>query len=116
MEVTSKSVSKFVAATIAFLTGDSDTATALKNERLAQASIKGQLSALEGALVNAEVDVENAKENLTKAIYPTVLISNQQGYYNNIVGAQSKLDDAEEALANIKKSIDYAQALLKDKF
>ena len=115
MEVT-KTISKFVSATVAFLTGDSDTAIALKNERLATASIKGQLSALEGALVNAEVDVENAKESLAKAIYPTVLISNQQGYYNNIVGAQSKLDDAEEALANIKKSIDYAQALLKDKF
>ena len=109
-------VSKFVAATIAFLTGDSDTATALKNERLATASIKGQLSALEGALVNAEVDVENAKEVLTKAIYPTVLISNQQGYYNNVINAQKRLTEAEENLENIKLSIEYANVLLKDKF
>jgi hypothetical protein len=90
-------VSKFVQATIAFLTGDSDTATALKNERLAKASINGQLSALQGSLVNVEVEVENAKENLIKAIYPTTLISNQQGYYNNVIGAQERLTEAEEA-------------------
>jgi len=109
-------ISKFVAATIAFITGDTDTATALKNERLAQASIKGQLSALEGALVNAEVEVENAKESLTKAIYPTKLIESQSGYYEHIVCCQEKLNESEEKLKNIQDSIEYAKKLLAEKF
>lgn len=109
-------LSKFVAATIAFITGDTDTAVALKNERLGKASIKGQLSALEGSLVNAEVAVETAKENLEKKIYPTVLISNQQYYYSNIIAAQEELNDAQDQLDSIVASIDYATNLLNTKF
>lgn len=109
-------LSKFVQATIAFITGDTDTVVALKNERLAKASIKGQLSALEGALVNAEVAVESAKDNLEKAIYPTSLITSQQYYYENIVDAQNQLDRAEEELADIVASIEYANNLLKERF
>ena len=109
-------LSKFVAATIAFITGDTDTAVALKNERLGRASIKGQLSALEGALVNAEVNVETAKENLEKAIYPTVLISNQQNYYSNIIRAQEALTDAQDGLDDILLAINYATNLLNEKF
>jgi len=116
MEKVTKSITKFVDATIAFLTGDTDTTTALKNERLAKASIQGQISALEGALVNAEVEVDNAKEALEKAIYPTVLINNQQGYYKNIIGRQEALNEAEELLKNTKASIDYANNLLKERF
>lgn len=110
------SLSKFVQATIAFITGDTDTATALKNERLGKASIKGQLSALEGALVNAEVKVETSKEALEKAIYPTSLISNQEAYYRNIVSAQEKLTVAEEELEAIKDSIAFAENLLTERF
>jgi len=109
-------LSKFVAATVAFITGDTNTAVALKNERLGKASIKGQLSALEGALVNAEVDVETAKDNLEKAIYPTTLITNQQYYYQNIVAKQEALNSAQEALVDIELAIDYAMTLLNTKF
>jgi hypothetical protein len=116
MSKTVETLSKFVAATIAFLSGDTDTVLALKNERLAKASIKGQLSALEGALVEAEVSVENAKDNLSKAIYPSVIISSQQQYIKNIVECQEALDNAEDRLKDIQKSIDYSNNLLKDKF
>jgi hypothetical protein len=109
-------LSKFVAATVAFITGDTNTAVALKNERLGKASIKGQLSALEGSLVNAEVDLETAKENFEKAIYPTVLINNQQQYYQNIVKAQQSLDYAQDNLDDILVSINYATNLLNEKF
>ena len=115
MSVT-KELTKFVAATIAFITGDTDTAIALKNERLAKASIKGQLSALEGALVEAEVCVDNAKEALEKAVYPSVLIENQAGYYKRIIGCQETLNEAEDKLKATQESIKYAEALLKNRF
>ena len=109
-------LSKFVAATLAFITGDTDTAVALKNERLGKASIKGQLSALEGALVNAEVNVEIGKDELARAIHPTTLITNQQYYYQNIIAKQELLNKAEEELVDIHLAIDYAMTLLNDKF
>jgi len=109
-------LSKFVAATIAFITGDTDTAIALKNERLGKAAIKGQISALEGSLVNAEMNLENKKESLEKAIYPTVLIKDQQSYYNAIVIAQLQVQEAEEHLATVQSSIEYAQKLLVERF
>lgn len=110
------SLSKFVAATIAFITGDTDTTTALKNERLAKAAIKGQLSALEGALVNAEVKVESSREILEKKIYPVAQIKDQQTYYNEIIEAQKALNAAEKELADIEASISYAQNLLDTRF
>ena len=109
-------LSKFVIATVAFLTGDTDTTLAIKNERLAKAAIKGQLSALEGALVEAEVNLDNAKEGLAKAIHPTIQISDAGQYYKNIVKAQESLKDAEERLENTKHSIKNAEGLLSNEF
>lgn len=116
MENVVETVSKFVQETIAYITGDTDKAVALKNERLAKSAIKGQISALEGALVEAEVNVENAQENLKKATYPSELISSAQGYYNRILGCQEALDDCMSDLEDLQDSLKYAQDLLKDKF
>jgi hypothetical protein len=115
MEKPSK-FSKFVQSTIALLTGDTDTALALKNERLASAAIKGQLSALEGELVKNEVAVENAEDALKKSIYPTSLISNQESYVDGVLSAQEKLDEAVEKLDSTKKTIEYLNSLLKSSF
>lgn len=114
-EVTT-TISKFVKEVIAKLSGDTDTAIALKNERLAKANIKGQISALEGALVEAEVNVESARDALSSAIYPTVLINNTNGYYKNIIGSQEILNEAEAKLKDIQDSIKYAETLLKERF
>lgn len=111
-----KEVSKFVEATLAFLTGDTDKAVALKNERLAKAAIKGQLSALEGVLVNEEVTLENAKETLEKTIQPTSLISSQEGYVKGVLQAQERVNDATDKLEATKSTIDYLEKLLKAKF
>lgn len=109
-------LSKFVQATVAFLTGDTDTTLALKNERLASAAIRGQLSALEGELVNNEVAVEKAQEDFKKAIYPTSLITNQETYVAGILSAQERLDEATEKLDSTKKTIDYLKDLSKTHF
>lgn len=109
-------LSKFVQATVALLTGDTDKTLALKNERLASASIKGQLSALEGELVKNEVAFENATEALNKAIHPTTLITNQESYVTGVLSAQERLDEAQEKLESTKKTIEYLNNLLKSKF
>ena len=109
-------LSKFVQATMAFLTGDTDTALALKNERLAKAAIKGQLSALEGQLVNDEVDLDSATEGFNKAFNPTSLISSQEGYINNLLTAKESLTKAETKLEKTKKTITFLEQLVKDRF
>ena len=109
-------ISKFAAKVLAFITGDKDAILAARNEKLAKASINGQISALESEKINAEIAVDSAKENLEKAIYPSVLIANQEGYYKNIIGCQEALLEAQEKLDSINKSIDFAKELLATRF
>ena len=109
-------ISKFAAKVLAFITGDKDAILAARNEKLAKASINGQISALESSKINAEIALDTAKENLEKAIYPSVLIANQEGYYNNVIGAQEAFLDAEDELASINKSIAFAKGLLETRF
>lgn len=104
------------AKVLAFITGDKDAILAARNEKLAKASINGQISALESEKINAEIAVDSAKENLEKAIYPSVLIANQEGYYKNIIGSQEALLEAQEKLDSINKSIDFAKELLATRF
>lgn len=112
----SMNISKFAAKVLAFITGDKDAILAARNEKLAKASINGQISALESEKINAEIAVDSAKENLEKAIYPSVLIANQEGYYKNIIGSQEALLEAQEKLDSINKSIDFAKELLATRF
>ncbi len=109
-------ISKFAAKVLAFITGDKDAILAARNEKLAKASINGQISALESARIKAEIEVDKAKENLEKAIYPSTLIENQEGYYKNIIGAQEALNEAEENFTSINKSIEFAKELLATRF
>lgn len=113
---TTNQLSKFVQATIAFITGDTDTAIALKNERQSRSAIKGQISALEGALINAETKVEAAEEALEKAIHPTALITDHSVYYRSVIKAQQALDDANIELQEVVASKEYAEELLRTKF
>jgi len=109
-------LSKFVQATMAFLTGDTDTALALKNERLAKAAIRGQLSALEGQLVNDEVELDLANENFNKSFTPKTLIASQEGYIDNLLTARENLTKAEAKLEKTKKTIAFLEKLSTDRF
>jgi hypothetical protein len=97
----------FIETVMAKLTGDKDKAIASRNARLAISATKGQISALEGALVKAEIDVENKKEALLDAKYPTVNITDAELYIKRIARAQEALDKAIETLEDTKESIIY---------
>ena len=97
----------FIETVMAKLTGNKDQAIASRNARLAISATKGQISGLEGALVKAEIDVENKKEELANAKYPTVNINDAEAYIQNIANKQNSLDDAEQKLEDVKESIVY---------
>ena len=107
----SKKVTSFVKEVMARLTGNDDQVIAEKNYRLANASVKGQLSSLEGKLVKSEIELESAIEALSATKYPTTLIADSSSYVRNIRSKQESVDTAQEELQSIKESIEYFNGL-----
>lgn len=106
-----KVVKSFVKEVLARINGDTDSALAERNYRLATAAVEGQLSNLNGEKVRAEVDLETAKDKLSAAIYPTTMIKDASAYNRNIVERQEKVDEAQEKLDDIEASIAYFKSL-----
>jgi len=102
-------MSNFVKETMARLQGDSDKVIATRNERKANAAIKSQLSALESAIVDAETEVEDSKEKLTAARYPTDEIKgagSSKAYLEGIATAKFKLEKAESKLSDLRDEME----------
>lgn len=113
MENVIKKGTHFVAEVVARLKGDDAKAIAEKNARKAMSAVEGQLAALKAKEVDLENTVEDAQENLGNAKFPTVMIDNNQAYIRNIQKAQETFDQAEQELADVKRSITYFNELLK---
>lgn len=100
-------VSNFIKQVIAMAKGDEATVIAAKNERKAISSLKGQIASLEGKKVDAENAVEEAKEALHAAKFPTVQIADSKHYLDNIRTKKAAVDAAQEELDAIEDSIEY---------
>lgn len=105
-------ITNFLRQVTARFKGDADALIASKNERKGESAIKGQLAALEAKRVDDESRVEDAKEAYKNALYPTVLISDNQAYVKGIVYAKEGVDNAESALASTTESIEFFKGLL----
>lgn len=114
------SVSKtksFVKEIVALLKGDDNEATAQKILRQADSAFKTQIASLTGDTISLEDAVENAEEELRLArLNHGQLIGNRNAYISNLLSAQNRLVDAEEALeAHVAKlAFLHAQAALLD--
>lgn len=109
-------MNSFIKQTLAFLKGDEAGVIAAQNERKARSAFKSQISGLESKQVDAEAAVEDAKDALTRALYPTTRITNNDSYIQGIVSAQSQLDSSEARLESINKSLEYYNGLVKTTF
>ena len=105
--MTQNTLSNFVNQVVARIKGDEAEVIALKNEKKARTAIRSQISALEAKLVDDEDAVETAKENLSNAIYPSTLITDNQVYVNNIRNAQKRVDDAIEKVEDTRASLKF---------
>ena len=99
--------SLFTKEILARLTGDSDSALANKIARKALSAIKSQIASLEASVVDAEVSVEEAKEKLDAAMYPTEMFTSTQSYITDIVRAKNNLNEREEALSELQESLEF---------
>lgn len=107
-------LSNFAKEVMSRLKGDENGVIAAKNERKATSAINGQLAALKAKQVDDENAVEEAKETLSNAKYPTTLITDNKNYLQNIKYAQEAFDNATETLKQTNDSIAYFEALLKE--
>lgn len=97
----------FIAAIAAKIKGDGAEAKASRIGRKAVSAVRGQVAGLEAKLVDAQMSVETAKENLENAVYTTTEISNGQNYCQNIANCQASLENAQDAQKNIEDSIAF---------
>lgn len=103
----------FINEVLARIQGDEDKVVAERNSRKAVAAVKGQISSLENKKVDAEVSLDEAKENLHAVKYPITPIKDISDYVRGIANAQKKVDEAEEALVEVNESLDYFTELLE---
>ena len=113
---TGQQISLFVKEVTARIKGDEATVVAAKNARKANSAFDAQLALLKSKQVDQENAVEDAKEALNSAQFPTSLVKDNNSYIQGIVNAQSLLDSAEDSLASIKKAIEYFSAKSSELF
>ena len=107
-------VTSFAKQILGLLSGNEAAVIAAKNERKANSAIDSQIAALKAKEVDDEASVDDAKDALTKAKYPTVVITSNSSYIQGIKYAQEHLDDAETTLQSTRDSIKYFQAIKTD--
>jgi hypothetical protein len=108
---TSTKINSFVSEVIARLKGDSPKAVAEKNFRMADSAINSQIATLKAKTVKDENMLEDAKEALKNAKYPTDPIRDTEEYIRNIVTAQEAVDKAQKEADATIKSIKYFEEM-----
>lgn len=101
----------FIAAIAAKIKGDGSDAKASRIGRKAVSAVRGQIAGLEAKLVDAQMAVETAKENLENAIYTTSEITDGQRYCQSIANAQQNLQMAENSLKEVEDSISFFKGI-----
>lgn len=107
-------VKSFVKQVLAQLQGNEDQVVAEKNYRKATSAVKGQISSLESKQVDAEIALDEAKEALHSAKYPTKLIKDTSDYVRNVAKKQEAVDSAQEELESINESLKFFTKLNKE--
>ena len=101
----------FIAEVTARLKGDTDGVLAAKIARKAISAVDSQLAALKAKEVDLENSLEDAKEALKNAKYPTEMITDGQSYIRGIQRSQESLDKANDDLKDVVDSIQYFETL-----
>lgn len=115
MEVT-KTLSSFAKEIVSRIKGDNAEVVAQQNERKALSAFNGQIQALKSKLVDDEMYLEDKKETFNNTLYPTVRISHNQSYVEEVKRAKDGITKAEEQLQDTKDSITFFEQLVKEKF
>jgi hypothetical protein len=109
-------VKTFADLVVARLTGDDAKVKAIRIEKKAKSAFQSQIAALNAKIVDAEMHVEEALDKLNNTIVPDADITDGKAYVERIVDAQDNLDEKNEELDQLKRSLEYFESLFKEKF
>lgn len=117
MNITLTKTTLFVSEILSRITGNTDEANAIKIARKALSNIQGQIAGLNAKQVDLEIKVEDAKDALSNAIYPTTMDEAEGAVYaRNIQQADTALKQAEAELAAVLEGKEFFQQILEEKF
>lgn len=108
---TTKTLNSFVQQVLARLKGDDSTVLATKIARKASSAVDTQIAALKAKQVDCEDALDNAKEALEIAKYPTEMITDSKTYIQGIQAAEIVLEQAKTNLEDVNTSIKYFEDL-----
>lgn len=107
---------KFVSEVTGRINGEGAEIVASKVGRKAKSAFEGQIAALKAELVDNEGEVEDAKEALGNAIYPTTTFTDNKTYCQNVSRAQEAVDRAIATQAATQESIEFFEKMLAENF
>lgn len=113
-KVATAKLNSFGKEVLARLVGDNNEVLAQKITRKSMSAVNGQIASLNAQLVDAELEVDNAKERLADAKYPASYPSNNQAYCQAVVDASNRLEDAQDKVDAFKESIEFFEGLLAE--
>jgi DNA repair exonuclease SbcCD ATPase subunit len=106
----------FIKQFVAMVKGDDAEVMAAKVQRKAKAALDSELANLNGELVDKEQALEDAKENLAKAIINNGYeIHDRRSYVRTLLEAEQAITKAEDSLEDLKHTITVLTEILDTK-
>lgn len=117
----------FLATAMAYITGDTDTARALKIQKYAISGLKTQIANMEGETISKQEAIDDAKEAFNKAFVNggelMSAASDRTRYVQNLIAAKEKIEEAQETYDNhvatikfLKEQLEIAEATDAEEF
>lgn len=96
------------------LQGDEKGIIAAQNERKSMSAVNGNISSLEGLIVDQEEVLRDAEEAFNEAKYPVIKITDNSNYISSIKSAYQRVQEAKDTLQNTKDSLKFWKELKDD--
>lgn len=113
-KVVAANLNSFGKEVLARLVGDNNEVQAQKITRKAMSAVGGQIASLKANLVDAELELDNAREAYDNAKYPSSYPNNNSEYCEGLVDAQAQVDRAQDKVDDIKDSIEFFEGHMSE--
>lgn len=104
----------YITSAVKVMKGNDNQELATKNAKQAEAAIKSQISAIEGSIIDAEQEIEAAKEALNSIFYPTEAITDRKAFTQNLYDAKKAILEAEETLSALNENKKFFEEFLEE--
>lgn len=120
--MTKSTISSYVKQVLARVTGNKEEVIAIRNERMAKASIDSMLSHIEAQIISAENTLGEAKDNYNNVLFSTnakgelVPITSMENWANSLLDAKGRVIEAENKLESLEEAKAEFTTIKKEHF